>query len=84
MLQNYREARTITAASMVEMTGDTGETKQVQAAYMTASLNSDGSFNITKTISNNAAYAEHRADVRKDFTNFEARVYEAEDGGIES
>lgn len=84
MLQNYREARTITAASMVEMTDDAGETKQVQAAYMTASINSDGSFNITKTISNNAAYAENRAAVRTDFTNFEARVYEAEDGGIES
>lgn len=78
MLQNYKESTTITAASMI-----TVNDKQVQAAYMTASLDGEGGVNITKAISNKDAYAANKTAVRADFSEFESKVYAVEDGGLE-
>lgn len=76
MLQNYKESKTITATSAV-----TVNNKQVQAAHMTANLDGEGGVNITKVISNKDAYAANKTTVRADFTEFENKVYDAEDEG---
>lgn len=80
MLQNYKESTTITAQSIVTIP-ENGQDKQVQAAYMTANLDGEGGVNITKVINNKEAYAANKTTVRADFTEFENKVYAAEDEG---
>jgi len=80
MLENLRKTTQITAQSMVAV-GEEGNTRQAQAAYMSANITDDGNVSITKSITDNAAYMDNRADVRKDFSDFENAVYAAEDGG---
>lgn len=64
-------------------------TSPLQVAYMSASINTDGSSNasISKSILNQEAYGKYRTEVRKDMSEFELEVYKIEDeiiGGISS
>lgn len=51
-----------------------------QVAYLSASVSdSNGSANVTKTITNPELYEAHKADCRNDFLTFNNEVYEIED-----
>lgn len=53
----------------------------VQVAYMSASISTDGNnANINKGITNQDLYNANKREVRADFTEFENKVYEVEDG----
>lgn len=82
MLTNYKESITITAESAVTAI-ENGEERQVQAAYMSASIDEAGNVNIAKTVTNKGAYNNNKQSVRADFSEFESKVYAAEDGGTE-
>lgn len=53
----------------------------VQAAYMTATISSDGGTgaNVNKTITNPELYNSDKAQVRADIAEFEQEVYKVED-----
>lgn len=53
----------------------TNDGKQVQAAYMNASINVDGAFNSNRSIQNKAVFEAHKEEVLEDFAAFDAYVY---------
>ncbi|SHH56097.1 hypothetical protein [Clostridium intestinale] len=66
--------KNITLNGVVEIDG-------VQAAYIGATINTDGINNtsVTKTITNQELYARNKAQVRADVAAFEAELYKTED-----
>jgi histidinol phosphatase-like enzyme len=61
---------TINGASVI----NDGE-KDVQVAYMNASIQTDGNLNINKAIQNSEMFESNKDDVLKDFSAFEEFVY---------
>jgi histidinol phosphatase-like enzyme len=61
---------TINGASVI----NDGE-KDVQVAYMNASIQTDGNLNINKAIQNSEMFESNKDDVLKDFAAFEEFVY---------
>lgn len=78
----------VNGISVVEVDG-----KQVQAAYMNASINVNGAFNSNHSIQNRDVFESHKKEVLEDFAAFDDYVYRlsnkadikaelnAEDGG---
>ncbi|MGL4742646.1 MAG: hypothetical protein ACRC41_17975 [Sarcina sp.] len=68
---------TLNGYSVVEEQG-----QEVQVAYLSYTIATDGTSNpnTNKTILNADVYAKHRAEVRADISEFEAKVFEIEDG----
>lgn len=61
----------ISGISMIEADG-----KQVQAAYMNASINVNGAFNTTHSIQNKEVFETNKEEVLEDFSVFDSYVYE--------
>lgn len=53
----------------------TSDGKQVQAAYMNASINVDGAFNSNRSIQNKEIFEAHKEEVLEDFNAFDNYVY---------
>lgn len=60
----------VTGVSVIEVDG-----KQVQAAYMNASINVNGAFNSNHSIQNKETFEKHKEEVLADFAAFEDYVY---------
>lgn len=58
---------------------DTGE-KTEQVAFLTASVNVDGTPNSGRTIQNMELFMQHKNEVEKDFSAFDDYVYEIAEG----
>lgn len=50
--------------------------KQIQAAYMNASINVNGAFNSNHSIQNKGIFEAHKDEVLEDFATFDDYVYE--------
>lgn len=61
----------INGISPVEIDG-----KHVQAAYMNASINVNGAFNITHSVQNKEAFEKNKKEVLADFAAFDDYVYQ--------
>lgn len=61
----------VNGISMVEVDG-----KELQVAYMNASINVDGAFNSNHSIQNKAMFEAHKDEVLEDFATFDDYVYE--------
>lgn len=61
----------VTGISMIEADG-----KQVQAAYMNASINVNGAFNTTHSIQNKEVWEENKDEVLSDFSTFDEYVFQ--------
>lgn len=67
----FNKTTNVTGISIIETDG-----KQVQAAYMSASINVDGAFNTTHSIQNKDVFEENKDEVLSDFTAFDGYVYQ--------
>ena len=61
---------TITGASMINAAG-----KDVQVAFMSATVPSDGKANTTRTIQSRELFSENQEEVLKDFAALDEYVY---------
>ena len=71
----FNKTTNVTGVSTVESGG-----KQVQAAYMNASINVNGAFNSTHSIQNKKVFEENKEEVLSDFSAFDAYVYQLAGG----
>lgn len=61
----------VNGISPVEVDG-----KQVQAAYMNASINVNGAFTITHSVQDKEIFEENKKEVLADFASFDDYVYQ--------
>ncbi len=67
----FNKTTNVNGISTVESDG-----KQVQVAYMNASINVNGAFNSTRSIQNKDLFELHKKEVLEDFSSFDTYVYQ--------
>lgn len=67
----FNKTVNVNGISVVESDG-----KQVQVAYMNASINVNGAFNSNRSIQNKEMFETHKEEVVEDFAAFDDYVYQ--------
>lgn len=67
----FNKTVNVNGISVVESGG-----KQVQVAYMNASINVNGAFTSNRSIQNKDMFEEHKEEVLEDFAAFDDYVYQ--------
>lgn len=67
----FNKTINVNGVSTIDING-----KQIQAAYMNASINVNGAFNSNHSIQNKEIFEEYKEEVLEDFSAFDSYVYE--------